>query len=215
MPKTAESPQPQPQYTPVSATPFASSFAKPASDTVDEEESIEAYMSRLMNRVRGTNDRDEPAARFQPTVERTPVTEYTEVAKLPQLAREPELAPFNPEEYKPRSQAPEVADRMTAMRSLANDSARTAIASHAKRNWSNVMQLKLLVSVFALVSVVASVVFFWGDPVLIGLGSLLGVGVLAYWAHTVVTYRKLLLDSLMLEPQGGDSDDSPRDEEAA
>ena len=48
----------------------------------------------------------------------------------------------------------------------------------------------------------ASVIFFWGDPLLMGLGSLVGFGVLAYWARTAITYRKLLLDSLMLEPNG-------------
>ena len=136
------------------------------------------------------------------------MTEYTEVTKAPRPDREPETETFDAEEYKPRSQAPELADRMTAMRSLANDSARTAIASHAKRNWSSVMKLKLFVSAFAFISVLASIIFFWGDPLLMGLGSLVGVGVLAYWAHTAVTYRKLLLDSLMLEPEGGGWDES-------
>lgn len=201
----------QPQYTPVAETPFNSSIGKSTTASDDEEESIEAYMARLMNRVRATDVRDEPARKPEPTVVRSPSTEYTEV-KETKTAREPEPEKFNPEEYKPRSQAPELADRMTAMRSLANDSARSAIASHAKRNWSSVMKLKLLVSVFAFVSVLASIIFFWGNPLLMGLGSLIGLGVLTYWARTAITYRKLLLDSLMLEPEGGD--DSSDDEDA-
>ncbi len=203
----------QPQDTPVNETPFAAPIALAASETGDDEESIEAYMSRLMNRVRGTDDRDEPRQRVEPTIERSPVTEYTEVAKVPRPAPKPEAEKFNPEEYKPRSQAPEMADRMTAMRSLANDSARTAIASHAKRSWSSVMQLKLLVSVFAFVCVVASLFFFWGDFLLMTLGSLVGVGVLAYWTRNAITYRKLLLDSLMLDPEGGDCDGVSSDED--
>lgn len=214
-PAAVEPQSEQPQYTPIQQTPFASSNADAASNSGDAEESIEAYMARLMNRVRGTDHQVEPPRRAEPTVERSPVTEYTEVAKSPKTVRESEPEKFDPEEYKPRSQAPEIADRMTAMRSLANDSARTAIASHAKRNWSSVMQLKLLVSVFAFVSVVASVIFFWGDPILMGLGSLLGLGLLAYWARTAITYRKLLLDSLMLEPEGGDCDESTSDDETA
>jgi hypothetical protein len=209
--RSASSQYGQPQYTPVAETPFKSSIGKSANASDDEEESIEAYMARLMNRVRATDVRDEPARKPEPTVVRSPSTEYTEV-KETKTAREPEPEKFNPEEYKPRSQAPELADRMTAMRSLANDSARSAIASHAKRNWSNVMKLKLLVSVFAFVSVLASIIFFWGNPLLMGLGSLIGLGVLTYWARTAITYRKLLLDSLMLEPEGGD--DSSDDEDA-
>ena len=198
----------QPQFTPVEATPF-DSFAGPGSNASnDEEESIEAYMARLMNRVRATDSRDEPEKPGDRNEERGPVTEYTEVKKDPQLQRAPEPQKFNPEEYKPRSHAPEMADRMTAMRSLANDSARSAIASHAKRNWSSVMKLKLLVSVFAFCAVLASVVFFWGNPVLMGLGSFVGLGVLIYWARTAIAYRKLLLASLMLETQD-DQDDEP------
>lgn len=188
-------------------------YGKDAIVPDDEEESIEAYMARLMNRVRATDGQDEPLRKLQPTLERNPVTEYTEVAESMRHEREPEK--FNPEEYKPRSQAPEMADRMTAMRSLANDSARSAIASHAKRNWSSVMKFKLFVSVFAFVSVIASIVFFWGNPLLMGFGSVAGLGVLIYWARTAITYRKLLLASLMLEPEGDDYDDMPPEEFAA
>ncbi|MBI2481893.1 MAG: hypothetical protein HYV60_25570, partial [Planctomycetia bacterium] len=134
----------RPQFMPVTEMPSSSSIGKRSEIQDDEEESIEAYMARLMNRVRATDVRDEPSRTPEPAVVRSPSTEYTEVkiAKRPDLAPEPEK--FNPEEYKPRSQAPELADRMTAMRSLANDSARSAIASHAKRNWSSMMKLKLL-----------------------------------------------------------------------
>ena len=63
-------------------------------------------------------------------------------------------------EYKPSRQAPEAPAKMNAMRDLANETRRTAIASHAKRNWSSVMKLKVLVSIFAACAVLASVVFF-------------------------------------------------------
>ena len=214
-PATVEAQAELPPQFPVAETPFNSSIGKDAYVSEVEEESIETYMARLMNRVRATDDRDEPFRKVKPTLERIPVTEYTEVTESMQHERKPEPEKFNPEEYKPRSQAPELADRMTAMRSLANDSARSAIASHAKRNWSSVMKLMLLVSVFAFVSVIASIVFFWGNPLLMGLGSLAGLGVLIYWARTAITYRKLLLASLMFEPEGGDHDNVPAEESAA
>jgi hypothetical protein len=210
-PETAEQRSDQPPYTLFTESPFAPSTLEDTSDASDGEESIEAYMARLMNRVRGDDGPEEPPPPVQPSVERSPMTEYTEA---PQPDRESEVEKLDPDTYQPRSQAPELVDRMTAMRSLANDSTRTAIASHARRNWSSVMQLKLLVSVFAFVSVLASIIFFWGDPLLMMLGSLVGVGVLAYWARNAATYRQLLLDSLMLEAEGGDCDESPRDEDA-
>lgn len=215
VPETAAPQSEEPQYSLFTESPFSPLTSDGTSDSEDGEESIEDYMARLMNRVRGEDHGDEPIQHAQRTAERAPLTEYTEVAEAAQPDPESEAEKFDPETYEPRSQAPELADRMTAMRSLANDSTRTAIASHAKRNWSSVMQLKLLVSVFAFVSVVASIFFFWGDPLLMMLGSLVGIGVLAYWARNAITYRQLLLDSLMLETEGGDYDEPASDDDAA
>ena len=44
----------------------------------------------------------------------------------------------------------------------------------------------------------------------------MGVGVLGYWTRNAVTYRALLLDSLMLEAEGGDNHSTPvEDDETA
>ncbi|MBC8353263.1 MAG: hypothetical protein H8E66_14795 [Planctomycetes bacterium] len=213
--EASESHYEQPQYTPVNETPFSSSPVNVTTNSDGEEESIEDYMARLMKRVRATDDEDLPTLSAEPAAERSPVTEYTEVTPVAPPVEELEPDKMNSEEYKPRSQAPEMADRMTAMRSLANDTARSAIASHAKRNWSSVMKLKLIVSVFTFVAVLASLIFFRGNPLLMGLGSFVGLGVLGYWARTAITYRKLLLESLILEPNGGRHDDLDSSEDAA
>ncbi len=182
-----------------STSPVMPHSPAPVAPAVEEEESIEDYMARLMQRMRA-GDSGAPVTRAsQCEVERTPVTEYQSVPQPIRPVRQPELPKINEDEYKPRSHAPEGSDKLHAMRSLANDSARTAIASHAKRNWSTVMKLQLLVSVFTFVAVLASVIFFWGEPLLMGLGALVGFSVLLYWGRTAMAYRKLFLDSLMLD----------------
>jgi hypothetical protein len=169
----------------------------------DSEESIEDYMARLMQRVR-TGDADESASQMAtPNVERSPITEY-EAAAEEERPIEPEPEPIDPEQYRPRSAAPE--RNLDAMRALANDSRRAAIASHAKRNWTSVMKLKILVSVFTVLAVSASIVFFWGNPPLMGLGAVIGLSVLLYWSRQALIYRKLLMESLMLDT--GPSDQS-------
>jgi hypothetical protein len=173
------------------------SKAGEAAETNDEE-SIEEYMTRLLNRARGRDNAD-PVAPAKPAAEPVPTPKLQEVRKAPQAAREEPIATIAMEEYKPARQAPEAASNLHAMRELANETRRTAIASHAKRNWSSVMKLKLLVSIFAALAVSASVIFFWGEPIAMACGSLAGLTVLGYWGYLARTYRKLLLESLMLD----------------
>ena len=187
-----------------SETSLGDIMADPANATNDEEESIEEYMARLMNRVRASDQVDDTPRTSESSAERSPVTEYVEAKPTPAPKHQADLETIHADEYKPRTQAPEMVDRMTAMRSLSNDSHRTAIASYAKRNWTSVMKMKLITSVVAFVTVLASLIFFWGNLWLMGLGSLVGLGVLGYWAHTAIAYRKVLLESLMLDPSGGD-----------
>jgi hypothetical protein len=152
----------------------------------DEDESIEDYMARLLNRSRGGDQETSVTPTEEPT---KPITEYNEVNESPR-------------------QAPEAACKLDAMRELANETRRTAIASHAKRNWSSVMKLKLTVSIFAAVAVSASIIFFWGDPITMICGIAAGLAVLAYWGCLAHTYRKLVIDSLMLDASSHTTDDS-------
>lgn len=173
----------------------------------DEDESIEDYMQRLLKRVRGSEEEGASETSSE-SVESGPITEYDEVrddTSRPSIEPAEVVAPATESqehhEYTPTRQAPE-AGLKDAMRDLANDTHRTAIASHAKRNWSSVMKMKLMVSIFAAVAVVASVIFFWGNPIPMLCGALAGLGVLGYWGWLAVGYRKLLVDSLMLEAPG-------------
>lgn len=99
----------------------------------DDEESIESYMHRLMQRVRGDSDTAHSAplspARWQPAppapAEKQPVPESVVV--------QPVAATVDPSQYVPRSMAPELGSDLSAMRELANSAARSAIDRHIRR----------------------------------------------------------------------------------
>ncbi|EMI54506.1 myosin heavy chain [Rhodopirellula sallentina SM41] len=126
---------------PVAETPVADSAAATvvaggADEGEPEDDSIEAYMNRLLQRVQGQPETgDAPAVAAKP-VEPAPkadthVTEEmppVEVAEEP--VTEPEVDPNAP--LVPRSQAPERNSDLSAMRELANASARSAITRSNK-----------------------------------------------------------------------------------
>lgn len=111
----------------------------PAPDD-DSDEALEAYMSSMMHRVRGTTATEAPAVEWAPSVE-------------PVAAAEPEApAPLEPAEFAPMKhatrKAPATSDLAT-LREIANVSARTAIADHHKRRHHESAVGKLLVAVAA------------------------------------------------------------------
>jgi hypothetical protein len=94
----------------------------------DEEESIEAYMARLLKRVRGDAvanafvEQQAVVAADAPPVPAAASGEPTE-----QTFDSTPAHPIAPEEFLPRKSAPEQATDVQAMRELANQSARQAI----------------------------------------------------------------------------------------
>ena len=89
----------------------------------DEEADVDNYMSQLLARMRS----GKPA-----TVEPKPETPaFKSPVKRPEPANlppEPTVAPMTPEEFKPKRVAPKI-ESFSAMREIANTTARTAIAS--------------------------------------------------------------------------------------
>lgn len=120
-----------------SMTPPSTSYSPPASQSTSEgaeegDESIESYMERLLNRVRGE-------AGTAPASDSGKITN----PRMTQVPQEPEqnvrmtttTADFvDHSEYVPRSQAPEQVHQLSALRELANTAARSAIEHHAKKN---------------------------------------------------------------------------------
>ncbi len=156
----------------------------------DEGESIEDYMARLLQRVRGENTGSTShtavsmtgsnlgATRPVNTVARTTTTQratprnegapdlrpggseksLAAILGGPGYITPEEPAPIRPEEFVPRSQAPERTDRLAAMRDLANTSARSAIDRYTQTQWFTKAITKLAM---AMGSVVAATLLGW------------------------------------------------------
>lgn len=180
-----------------SPTPAGTAWKSPVDATLDDDESIEAYMNRLLKRVRVGSQEEEESKRPAPVaVDRAPMMEIS-APVVEEQDDEPAQPKISLEDYRPRTAAPEHSHNLHAMRALANDNTRTAMATHARRNWANFMKLKLGVSVFAITAIAASMIFFWGNPILVTLGSCVGVAVMFYWLRQARTYRQLLVESMM------------------
>lgn len=112
-----------------------------------EDDSIERYMSRLMNRVRGG---DSPGSKA-PWVS---ASQAEPTSALLAAAPAERQAPAEPKEYVPRVQAPEHPERMSLMRELANSAAKSAIHTHARRHQSRQTRHKSLVALLSLIGAV-------------------------------------------------------------
>ncbi len=123
-----------------------------------DDESIEQYMQRLLQRVRGESEQPKPAA----APERRPVTEAEPKEEIAPEATVPEspvnTQPSSPEELAPRAVAPEKLANMSAMRELANLSANAAIERHTRRRLIRATQTKLMI---AASGVLAGGLTFW------------------------------------------------------
>lgn len=93
-----------------------------------DEESIDDYMARLMNRVQGTSDSGAAPVVSRPTRDES----ARKSTSKPVVSAAPSEPPSG--EYSPRSAAPEQSHNLAAMRELANESARSAIRTHEKRS---------------------------------------------------------------------------------
>ena len=169
------------------------------------DESIEDYMNRLMARVRGN---DSPESDASPEIaDRQPITEAA-VSWQPdpqdgqssvEHAVVPKKIPVS-KNYLPRSQAPEQSGNLSAMRELANQSARTAIATHAQSNWSAAAKTKRLLLAGGLGTALVSLMFLTNFPLMGSLGLALGLGITIYFGWQTTALRKQILGSLILHP---------------
>lgn len=105
----------------------------PAAAAPEQDESIESYMQRLLQRVRGpetTTSATKPAPVLQ-----QPLPEITAPTPQPAVAAQPSKESQNMrlEDLSPRIKPPEQNINLVAMRELANTAARSAIDRHAKR----------------------------------------------------------------------------------
>ncbi|MEN6458300.1 MAG: FHA domain-containing protein [Thermoguttaceae bacterium] len=106
----------------------------------DGEESVDAYMSRLMQRVRSSENSGEPASS---------VSEPAPAPAEPPIQVSQRREPVT---VLPRAAAPETHVDLSAMRKLANLSAQNNLRRHARRVLVSEMYSRLVASVIALVT---------------------------------------------------------------
>lgn len=188
--------------------PRASLANSPAKDD-DADDSIESYMSRLMQRLRTTED--------EPTPRKTngsPQARQSQSAPVAAQPPKPKLTDSKPltslEEMAPRSQAPELSSNLAAMRELANSAARGAIAVHQKQNKRQKVNLRSANTLLALL-VSAGLLFFWtrtGSWIAMG-----GVSLSLLWA--IGSCLVAVMQSLTLRKADRKEQDNGGDEEAS
>ena len=138
--------------------------ANSPSEHQDHEDSVEAYMARLLHRLRGPSDPATVAEPVAPAVQ-APVRRATEmVAELDQQAAirqsivEPEESPVKLAEKKddwmlrPRRLAPEMSSDLRAMRELANMNTKAALDRHVQKRWTTAAIGKACVAGVAVVA---------------------------------------------------------------
>ncbi len=137
---TAEAEPPKPQEPPPRLQPVqepqrrTGRTAPAAQPGADEEESIEAYMARLLNRMRGGPDEPAAARPAPAPVVETPVEEPLESDEEPTDVTPIEyVAPEAPLTIVPRGATAAACD-MAAMRALANMSVHSALSAHRKNH---------------------------------------------------------------------------------
>lgn len=153
----AEPERPEPAWKALVPEAEIAKPAAPPAPAAEEDDSIEAYMQRLLKRVSGDNAPStwKPAADSSSTS--TPVdaaSDENEAASASGAEEQPVEEPFDFQTYVPRA-APELTANLAAMRELANSSARTAIDTSSKRKQARRATSKLVLAVSAIGTAVA------------------------------------------------------------
>ena len=166
LPEAEPTPEPPPTRTVPPARAAGNAPRQTAASAKEEsdEESIDDYMSRLMQRVRSTTTEPESPSRatqrpepIRPSRETSSGAAAVEPSK-PVSSTMPQPNANEPEQVQPRKRTPVKPIDLSAFRELANLSARSAIDQHSRRTLIHAMYSKLTVTVVAFV---ASIGLFW------------------------------------------------------
>ncbi|MBI1902051.1 MAG: hypothetical protein HYS13_13190, partial [Planctomycetia bacterium] len=159
-----------PEATTSGAATGAAAVHEPPLEGEGHDESIESYMSRLLERVRTSQDDNAAKAGSG----ETRAAEARPAAETPPT---PAPVPPDAERYRPRATAPEMSADIAAMRDLANKNARQAIDTHAKGRLKAQARMKLGLTVVMLLAAVG-VTWFLGSmgtaAYLVAVGCLIG-----------------------------------------
>jgi chromosome segregation ATPase len=179
----------------------------------DDDDSIEAYMSRLLKRVRGDAPGGVPnfapaMAPVAPPPKAVPPAQKaaapTPRPASPKLAAipEPEPEPVKPQEYVPRQKAPEHSTNLQAMRDLANSAARGAIVKAQKRSGNQQALIKSMGAAMTLTCAAGAGYWAWRTNSLPATAAAaIGLIVAVYWGGKAAgqAFRAMLLTPQMLK----------------
>ncbi len=201
------------------AAQFAASSSPPAGETPKpvwnqpdaaappaDDDSIEAYMSRLLRRVRG--DAPDPAPTFVPARLPDPVPQPQPAEEENvSMTVEVQIEPVKPEDYLPRQKAPELTTDLAAMRELANSAARTAIVKHQKRSGHQQAMVKSVGAGMTLTCSLGAAYFAYvSHSVPAAVGAAVGLAAAAYWGGKAALHA---VRTTLLKPQGSGASKPP------
>ncbi len=173
----------------------------------EEDDSVEAYMKNLLARMRGTpeNAVETPAPVAAPPSSYAPVRpspyELRNAMREEQIGLPEDLEPMDLDSYVPLTNAPEKSKNISALRELANSTARTAIHKSTRRKTLSGSLMKFAISAIAL-TVAAALFAINGVAVNIALiATMAALFVAMIWGYDgLKSLKPLLQNSLVLQP---------------
>jgi len=156
-----------------------------------EDESIDDYMARLLERVRSVTGESSQPSEASGREARWGSAPSAAPAKAGPAGKPPASRPTGPTKISPRAVAPEKATDLSAMRELANLSAHTAIEFHSRRVLSRAVGGKMLVTTMALLAGAGALWLWWskGADHLVLYAALTSFVVTLFWG---MQYARLL-----------------------
>lgn len=198
---------------PAESAPQPIAFTEPGQPQDQQEESIEQYMARLLQRVSGDSSGAALKPAFTPqrpsvSTERGPTSmNASRAAEKAAAPKCDEPASEQGENYSPRTQAPEQSVRLAAMRELANQSTRQAIDTSTKRRKFSAAVSRLAMALVGLVigAVLMLLSNGWGVVFCLSLAFLTAACGLAIHSLLVVRTKDGAAHSCSAFDNGGDT----------
>ena len=170
----------------------------------EEEDSIEVYMQKLLQRVKGGQDTSSavaPAIQAESKMAPRSRSEFLNRGnrEAPTIAPSEDTSPpktsmMTADEFVPRQQVPEKKNELDALRELANSNARRAITKSDSKRMNTAILLKIAITAFALAAAL-TLFFFNGlqiNPPFAGMVAAMIVAVL--WGIDCLKHFRLLGD---------------------
>jgi hypothetical protein len=158
-----------------------------APSTSHEEESIDQYMTRLLQRVGSATPRNESANVVQPSTKQYAIVEPTTTKAGSAPSTGENHSPIGSlSDFEPRTAAPERSRDLAAMREIANLTSRDAIAKHHWRSSASRLIKKLMVSLASLACGIALILIAPTTQSREFYSGLVAIAISLYWMAPAV-----------------------------